>query len=164
MSEVFAGKLRRWLASVMTLLLGTISASIATLLDRPCTTSDAWNCIGMSGQAMVPFLILLPTLAVWHASDFMQNRRPRGWLAALLASYSLLFGMLSLLLLLHVLNATGRFLSVRECGGLFVLLSQGCLVTDRWLLRPMLALLLLLPLLALAKGVFVIHSRLPKRS
>ena len=113
---------------------------------------------------MAPFLILLVVLGAWHACDFMQNRRPRRWLTSWLVGYPVLFGALLLLLLLHVLDATGRFIEIRECGGIFVILSQDCAVTERWLLRPMLALFMLLPLLTLAKGVFVAHSRLLKRS
>lgn len=163
MDDVFAAKLTRWLASVMTLLLGTVSASIATLLGRSCM-SNAWTCIGMSAEPMALFAMLFLVLAIWHAFDFVQSRKPEGWLASSLAGYSMLFGALSLLLLLNVLNATGRFTSIRDCGGIFVMLSQACVVTEPWLLRPLLGLLLLLVLLTLAKGIFVAHSRLLKRS
>lgn len=163
MNEVFAQKLRRWLVSAMTLLLGTVSASIATLLGQPCT-SNVWTCIGMSAEPMAFFSILFVVLAIWHAFDFVQNRKPGSRLVSLLAGYPVLFGASSLLLLLLILNATGRFTVIRQCGDIFVILSQACAMTEPWLLRPMLGLFMLLPLLSLAKGIVAIRSRLLKRS
>lgn len=164
MNEMFAQKLRWWLVSVMTLLLGTVSASIAALLGPRCTTSDSWHCVGTSLEAMGVFPFLFLVLAIWHLCDLFQHRKPSVWLISLLSGYPALIGALSLLLVLITLNATGRFTVTGSCGGIFMILSQACSFPEPWLGRPIAALLLLLPLLILAKGIFVIHSRLPKKS
>jgi hypothetical protein len=164
MHEAFAEKLRLWLVSMMTLILGTVSASIIILLGPLCTTSNGRRCINASGELLMVFSVLFFIIVAWHAFDFIQNCKPRRWLASLLAGYPVIFGALSLLLLLFALHATGRFTTIAPCGGIFVILSQACFFVEPWLWHSEIGLLLLLPLLTLAKGVFVAHSRLLKRS
>ena len=163
MDESVGPKLGKWLVSAMTLLLGTVSASIATLLGPWCT-SKVWTCIGLSAEPLVIFLLLLPILAFWHALDLVQGRRPAGRIAISLAGYPLFLGVLSLLLGLFALNASGHFHAtycVIPEPGTFAF--DGCETRPpRLLTIPLYLLLLFVVILCMGKAVISIRSRLKK--
>lgn len=149
--------------SVMTLLLGTVSASIAALLGQSCR-SDGWTCIATSAEPMALFQLLFLALAVWHVLDFVQNRKPENRFASSLAGYPVLFGTLSLLLVLFVLASTGQF-HVTHCvtpepnKAVF----DGCDTRPHSLLMtPLYLLLLFLVILCMGKAGISIRSRLKK--
>lgn len=113
---------------------------------------------------MVIFALLFVVLATWHAFDFIQSRKPRDLRAFLLASYPLLFGTLSLLLVVLVLVSTGSF-QVTYCAtpepG--TIMFDGCETRPHRLLESSFYLLLLfLIILCMGKAVISIRSRLKK--
>ena len=163
MDSALAEKLRLWLVSVMTLLLGTVSASAATLLSQSCT-SNTWTCIGLSSEPMAIFQLLFLVIATWHALDFFQSGEPTGRVAASLARYRVLFGTLALLLVLLVLVKTGHFhatyCATPEPG---TIMFDGCETRPpRLLTTPLYLLLLFAVILCMGKAVISIRSRLKK--
>lgn len=154
MDEAFAQKLRWLLVSMMMLILDSVLAATAALLDRSCTASSDWRCFAAVAEALVLFPILIAIFATWHAFDLLQNCKPKGGFVSSIAGYPLLFCALLLLLPVHALITTGRFTAD----------NFGISQPEPWLVASVYGLLLLLVLLTLSKGVFVAHSRLLKRS
>jgi hypothetical protein len=163
MDEVFAAKLKSWLVSMMVLIFGTVSGSIATLLGPWCT-SDMWTCTGRSAEPMALFQLLFPILASWHAFDLMQKHGPVGPIASPFTNYLVLFGAVLLLLVIHVLGLSGHF-DATYCvvpePGTFVF--DGCETRPpRLLTVPLYLLLLFVGIVCMGKAVVSIRSRLKK--
>lgn len=162
MSEDYALKIRHWLISAMALVFALIvNFNTAYVFNPGCNGTD--YCAGVLGEALFPFLNIFPILSFWHLFDFIQRRPAIATFVRQLTGIGTLWSLAAAISMILALLVSGRFTSIKPCGGSFIVLFQSCYVPSPLLVGPYYVLTLLMLVLVALKAVIAVRSVLWNR-
>lgn|GEM_PF-4996043 len=153
-------KLRRWLVSVMVLIAGSLTSSILAAMNTSSHGTDQMQRIFELLSGLIVFQLSIHHLIWWHLCDLFQAQGSTVPLRkSPLSNYAAFLTVYGARMVAVAATASGLWSSNVQCGGVFVVLFQGCYGPPNSVVLSTSLLSATAYLLCLAKTASAIRSR-----
>jgi len=164
MGDEYSLKIRQWFVSVLVLLAtATSSIAISSMYPNNLIPEEYRSSYGIFNSLYL-YMFGLISIFWWHFFDFISKDCRKSHKKPNLAGYRVFVTLLIVRAIGITLMASGAFTTISSCGGMFVLLFQGCYGPPVVIMWPTNIISLALYSLCVVKAVSAVRSRLNQRN